>query len=179
MSKKSRYEVKYTNVLTDKEFIEGMKEGYFVKSPDHEALVTFLHYSAVRISEGLNLKRSRFRIANDMLFVDVGKRLKHSKETPPLEIPLDSPYVNTIVETLKDRKRTDQVWPYCRKTGYNIVKRVFHYPHHHRLSRITQFFLDGYTIPEVKSWTGLSLKALDYYVGLVSIHKMGKSLKKN
>ena len=81
--KKSRYHVKYTNPLTDKGFIEGMKEGYFVKSPDHEALITFLHYSAVRISEALNLKRSQFRIVNDMLFVDVGERLKHSKETPP------------------------------------------------------------------------------------------------
>jgi len=57
--------------------------------------------------------------------------------------------------------------------------RVFAYPHYHRLTRITQFFLDGHTIAEVKSWTGLTLKALDYYVGLVSIHKMGKSLKKN
>ena len=81
--KKSRYNVRYTNPLTDKQFIEGMKIGYFVKSPDHEALITFLHYSAVRISEALSLKRSRFRIVDDMLFVDIGKRLKHSKETPP------------------------------------------------------------------------------------------------
>ena len=87
--------------------------------------------------------------------------------------------MNSIVETLKNRKPKELVWPYCRKTGYNIVKRVFYYPHYHRLSRITQFFLDGYSIAEVKSWTGLSLKALDYYVGLVSIHRMGESLKKN
>jgi len=173
------YEVKITNPLTNEAFIKGMKEGYFVKSPDHEALITFLHYSAVRISEALDLRGSQFRIVKDTLYVDVGKRLKHSKRTPPLEIPIGAPYVNTIVETLKDRKRTDQVWPYCRKTGYNIVKRVFEYPHYHRLSRITQFFLDGHTIPEVRSWTGLTLKALDYYVGLVSIHKMGKSLNKN
>jgi len=180
--KKSRYEVKYTNVLTDKQFIEGMTEGYFVKSPEHEALITFLHYSAVRISEAVGpkgVKRSQFRIVDDMLFVDIGKRLKHSKETPPLEIPLTAPYVNSIVETLKNRKPKELVWPYVRKTGYNIVKRVFYYPHYHRLSRITKFFLDGYSIAEVKSWTGLSLKALDYYVGLVSIHRMGESLKKN
>ena len=186
--KKSRYEVKYTNVLTDKAFIKGMKEGYFVKSPEHEALITFLHYSALRISEVIShsetvghrgLRRSQFRIVGDTLFIDVGKRLKHGIETPPLEIPLTAPYMNTIIETLKDRKPKEFVWPYCRKTGYNIVKRVFHYPHYHRLSRITQFFLDGYSIAEVKSWTGLSLKALDYYVGLVSIHRMGESLKKN
>jgi len=172
------YEVKYTNPLTNEEFIKGMKKGYFVKSPDHEALITFLHYSAVRISEALKLCRSQFRIVRNTLFVDIGQRLKHSKRTHPLEIPLTAPYVNTIAETLKNRKAKQKMWPYCRKTGYNIVKRVFEYPHYHRLSRITQFFLDGHTIAEVKSWTGLTLKALDYYVGLVSIHRMGKTLDK-
>ena len=172
------YKEKLTNPLSKDEFVKGMKEGYFVKSPEHEALITFLHYSALRISEALKIRRRQFRIVGDTLFVDVGKRLKHSKQTAPLEIPLEAPYVTGIVETLKDRQPKEQVWPYCRKTGYNIVKRVFAYPHYHRLSRITQFFLDGHTIAEVKSWTGLTLKALDYYVGLVSIHKMGKSLKK-
>jgi len=185
--KKSRYDVKYTNILTDEQFITGMKEGRFVKSPEHEALVTILHYSALRISEVVShsetagekgLRKKQFRISGDTLFIDVGKRLKHSKETHPLEIPLTAPFVYTIIETLKGKEPKDFVWPYCRKTGYNIVKRVFHYPHYHRLSRITKFFLDGYTIAEVKSWTGLSLKALDYYVGLVSIHRMGESLSK-
>ncbi|MCK4822784.1 hypothetical protein KA005_43875, partial [bacterium] len=66
------YEVKITNPLTNESFIKGMKEGYFVKSPDHEALITFLHYSAVRISEALDLRGSQFRIVKDTLYVDVG-----------------------------------------------------------------------------------------------------------
>jgi hypothetical protein len=46
------------------------------------------------------------------------------------------------------------------------------------LSRITKFFVDGYTIAQVRSWTGLSLAALEYYVGIVDTQKMGDSLAK-
>ena len=52
----------------------------------------------------------------------------------------------------------------------------FNYPHFFRLSRITNFFDEGWTIAQVHSWTGLSLKALDYYVGLVDVKRMGESL---
>jgi len=91
---------------------------------------------------------------------------------------LDAAYVGSIVDSYVGVKKEGRVWPYCRKTGYNIVNRVFFYPHYFRLSRITRFFADGFTIAQVKSWTGLTLKALDYYVGLVSITDMGKSLAK-
>ena len=37
------------------------------------------------------------------------------------------------------------------------------------------FFLDGWTIACVRSWTGLTLAALEYYVGLVDIARMGGS----
>jgi hypothetical protein len=171
------YNEKLTNPLSDQDFLEGMKEGKFVKIPDHVGFIAFLHYSAVRVSEALKMTKEQFRLTPNILYCDVGMRLKHSKKTDPLPIPLDAPYVNSIWDTVVDTKKEKKVWPYCRKTGYNIVHRVFEYPHYHRLSRITQFFLDGYTIPEVKSWTGLSLRALDYYVGLVGISKMGESLK--
>lgn len=162
-----------------------MENGYFVEEPRHPGLVALLHYSAVRITEGLNAKRRQFRLTPDTLFYDVGERLKHSHKTEPLPLPLNAPYVSSIVESLKDVKPEDRVWPYCRKTGYNIVHRVFRYPHYHRLSRITWFFMPhpeidrtkGFSIAEVRSWTGLSLAALNYYVGLVSLGKMGESLR--
>jgi len=59
------------------------------------------------------------------------------------------------------------------------VDRVFKYPHYFRLSRITNFFLEGWNIAQVRTWTGLSLKALNYYVGLVDITKMGETLGQN
>ena len=154
-----------------------MKQGHFVKKPQHVGLVAFLHYSAVRISEGLNMKREQFRITPTILFSDIGIRLKGSKSTPPLEIPVVAPFVESIIDSIRATKKEKQVWPYHRSTGWRVVNRVFAYPHYHRLTRITQFFLDGYTIPQVRSWTGLSLRALNYYIGLVSISKMGASLR--
>jgi len=172
------YKEKLTYPLSDEEFIEGMKQGKFVKRPEHEGFNAFLFYTAARLSEGLGMQGKQFRRTPNTLFVDIGERLKHSKSTPPLEIPLDAPYVGSIVDSYSKVEKDKRVWPYCRQTGYNIVKRVFYYPHYFRLSRITRFFAEGFTIAEVTSWTGLSLKALDYYVGLVSISKMGRALVK-
>lgn len=155
-----------------------MKTGRFIDPVKHRGFVTLLHYSAVRVSEGLGVTRKQFKLTPKTLYYDVGDRLKHSHKTPPLPIPLDLPYVSSIVDSFRGVEPDRRVFPYCRKTGYNIVNRVFEYPHYHRLSRITQFFLDGFSIAEVRSWTGLSLRALDYYVGLVEIEKMGRSLKK-
>ena len=169
--------VKITNPLTDKEFLEGMQHGHFVRRPQHPGLIAFLHYTAVRVTEGLNMRKEQFHITPTLLFPDIGHRLKGSRSTPPLKIPMDAPFVESIVDSVRAARKKGRVWPYCRKTGYNIVHRVFHYPHYHRLSRITQFFLDGFTIPQVQSWTGLSLGALNYYIGLVDVSKMGASLQ--
>ena len=162
-----------------------MKDGHFVKKPQHVGLVAFLHYSAVRITEGLNMRKEQFRVTPSLLFCDIGIRLKGSQSTPPLEIPVDAAFVESIIDSIRATKKEKQVWPYHRSTGWRIVKRVFHYPHYHRLSRITWFFMphpeigrpQGFSIAEVRSWTGLSLRALNYYIGLVSISKMGESLR--
>jgi len=213
------YKEKLTYPLSDEDFIKGMKQGKFIKSPEHDGFIAFLHYSCARVTEGLLITRAQFRLTPNILYCnivirdlpeireylakqswvkkqeqdivdvwfdnyDFGKRLKHSQKTDPIPIHLDLPYVNCIVDSFIQRKPDERVWPYCRKTGYNIVKRVFKYPHYHRLSRITWFFMphpeigrpQGFSIAEVHSWTGLSLKALDYYLGLVAIGKMGEAM---
>jgi len=161
--------------LTDEEFKQGMQTGPF-KKPKHKGFVTLLFYTGVRKSEALRVKKEQFQLRSNQIIFDVGKRLKHGLETPPLNIPLDAAYAQEIWWAIENTRKNKRVFPYCEKTGYNIVDRVFKYPHYFRLSRITNFFLAGYTIAEVKSWTGLTLKALDYYVGLVNVMKMGESL---
>jgi hypothetical protein len=111
-------------------------------------------------------------------------RLKHGKKTPALIIPRNAPYVNEIIESIEHAQTQESlVWPYSAMTGYRIVHRAgFKYPHLFRLSRITNFFLpspghpDGWTIAQVKSWTGLTLTALEFYVGQTDVQKMGESL---
>jgi len=163
--------------LSDEEFKEGMQTGTF-KKPKHRGFVTLLFYSGVRKSEALRVVKEQFQLRGNQIIFNVGRRLKHGLETPPLNIPLDAAYAQEIWSCIENTRDRQRVWPYCKKTGYNIVDRVFKYPHYFRLSRITNFFLEGWTIAQVKSWTGLTLKALDYYVGLVDVMKMGESLAK-
>lgn len=161
--------------LKDEDFIEGMEHGKFVE-PKHRGFVALLYYSAIRKGEALRAIKEQFHLSRNQIIFSVGKRLKHGIETPPLNIPLDAPYAKEIWEAVESTKLGQRVWPYSDKTGYNIVRRSFKYPHLFRLSRITNFFDEGWTIAQVHSWTGLTLKALDYYVGLVDVKRMGESL---
>jgi len=163
--------------LTDQEFKQGMQTGPF-KKPKHKGFVALLFYSGVRKSEALRVVKEQFQLMRNQIIFDVGKRLKHGLVTPPLNIPLDAPFALEIQSAIENTHEGQRVFPYCEKTGYNIVDRVFKYPHYFRLSRITNFFLEGWTIAQVRSWTGLTLKALESYVGLVDVMKMGDSLAK-
>jgi hypothetical protein len=188
--------------LTDDDFQKGMEHGQFIKE-EHRAYPVLLYYSCVRKTEGLRATTENFNITSNSLIFDVGPRLKklrHKQKgikltedqytellkkrkaqlsTPPLPLPIDAPYMDYLVEAIEDTEKGKAVFDYSPKTAYNIVARAFKYPHLFRLSRITNFFLEGWTVPQVRSWTGLSLAALNYYIGIVDIQKMGDSLNKN
>jgi len=163
--------------LTEEEFLIGMSQGKFTK-PKHRGFVALVYYTGIRKAEALRALPEQFRLDHKRIIFDVGKRLKHGIQTPALVIPLAAPYAESIWQAVTNTDHGNRVFPYSNKTGYNIFDRVFSYPHHMRLSRITNFFLEGYTIPQVHSWTGLTLKALDYYIGLVDVARMGESLAK-
>jgi integrase len=170
-----RRDGKIETPLTDKEFADGMNTGYFVE-PRHRAYCVLLFYSAVRKWEGLRVMREQFVIDHVNIQFDVGKRLKGSERTSTLNLPLTAPYMAELKEAIEKTKPHTRVFPYCKKTAYNIVRRVWKYPHLFRLTRITNFFMDGWKIPDIQSWTGLSLSALNYYIGRVTVIEMGKSL---
>lgn len=200
---RGRYK-KYGKILTpisDIEFFEGMKTGKFLERK-HKGYCALLYYSAVRKIEAGRAKPEQFTIAEDGIWFEVGirlKKLKHRQKdgtvlseeeyqaklikmkekfkTPPLFIPIELPYVEEIIWSIKNTERGQKVWDYSDKTYYNIVARVFKYTHLFRLSRITQFFLQGWTIAQVKSWTGLTLSALEFYVGQVDIIKMARAMR--
>ena len=175
----SRYRVegKIETPITDAEFSEGMESGHFVEDR-HRSFCILLFYSGIRKGEALRAIRDQFQITGTAIMFNVGERLKHGKQTPALKFPLNAPYVSELRDIIEATPKGVRVFPYCDKTGYNIVRRAFKYPHLFRLSRITNFFLEGWTIAQVRSWTGLSLAALEYYVGIVDTQKMGDSLAK-
>jgi len=83
-----------------------------------------------------------------------------------------------LYDAIADTKKGEKVFKFSPRTAYNIIDRAFGaYPHFFRLNRITQFFEAGWPISKVRSWTGLTLKSLDAYLGLVDMSKMGESLK--
>ena len=169
---------KVQTLFTDQEFKSRMTEGHFVK-PLHKAFCILLYYTGVRKSEALRVVKEQFQVRNNFLLFDVRPRLKSGVQTPPLNIPINAPFVNLLLEAIQEKKEGEKIFPFCSKTAYNIVDRVFYYPQHFRLNRITNFFLDGFTIPQVRSWTGhKTLKGLEAYIGLVSVKKMGESLAK-
>jgi len=159
--------------LTQEQFIKGMSEGKFAREK-HRGLAALLYYTGIRISEGLRAKKEQFSLQENRIYFEVGKRLKHGMTTPPLIISLKNIYADLIRESFEETKSKRRVWPYCRRTGYSIISRVWNYPHHFRLTRITDLFSKGYTIPEVKTYTGLTLPALDFYIGVVAIEKMAE-----
>lgn len=152
-----------------------MEGGHFTQEK-HKAFIALLYYSGVRRAEALRCTPKQFSVSDEFLFFDVGPRLKRGLHTPALPIDNEAAYVDLIQSCIEHTKAKRRIWRFCPKTAYNVVARVFNYPHHLRLSRITNFFLEGYSIAQVKNWTGLTLKALDYYIGIADLRKMGKTL---
>lgn len=176
--KETRYSKKgkLLTPIQDTAFIDGMKLGEF-KTHRQRSYAVLLYYTAIRREEGLRCRPEQFTIQQSKIVFDVGKRLKHGIQTPPLTIPRAAPFVEELVSAIRETEKGKRIWNYCSKTAYNIIDRAFgFYPHFFRLSRITNFFAEGWTIAQVHSWTGLTLKALDFYLGLVDIDRMGMSL---
>lgn len=162
--------------MFDDEFNSLMNAKYF-SNFRQKGIVVLLYLSGVRVSEAIRAVRKQFHRSTTILYFDVGIRLKGSKETPALPLSLKAPHINTLIECYIGLEPHEKLFPFTSRTARNIVNRFYAYPHFYRANRITRFFLDGYTIPQVKAWTGLNTKNLDYYVNMASVIQMGKSLK--
>jgi len=170
---------KIESPLTFQDFLKAMQRAVNAK-PEHRAFAVLLYYTGVRRSEALKAVREQFWVKDGFLYFDVGKRLKGGLKTPPLNIPVNAPYVNELLKVISQTRKGERVFKFTDRTAYNIINRIFGtYPHHLRLSRITDFLMKGFSIPEVKSWTGhASSKSLDSYVAIVDVKRMGEALGK-
>jgi integrase len=164
--------------LTFQEFKNGMETGVF-HHESHRAFAVCLFYYGVRRWEALRALREQFKQQGGFLFFNVGPRLKHSKETEPLPIPVNAPFLDILIRQIELTEKGERVFKFSPTTAWRIIRRVWHYPHHMRLTLITNLFEQGRTITQVKSWTGLTVAALDFYAGKVDIMNIGKTLGKS
>lgn len=124
------------------------------------------------------------QVLSDEEFAKVLSRRRAKITTPPLPLPIDAPFMEHLVKRIEAVEVGERLFPWSPATAYNIIDRAFAYPHLFRLSRITWFFLPhpevgrprGFSIPEVRTFTGLSVGALDYYIGLADVSDMGRAM---
>jgi integrase len=160
-----RYNKKITSLLDYQDFKAGIQE----LPISRQAFLSILFFAGCRISEALALTSDDINCARDTIYIQFF-RLKGSKQTDPIPLPRTAP-----LEWLCEQK--GKLFGFCRKTGYNTVKRAFpdRYPHSFRLNRITQIS-DTFGDAAVYSWTGISARSIDYYRGKVDISRVGKKL---
>lgn len=138
---------------------------------------------------GPRLKKIRHRYMGKKLsekqYQALFKKMRDRITTPPLPLPIDAPFMDLLLRKIANTEEGERVFPWSSKTAYNIVDRAFEgYPHLFRLSRITWFFMPhpevgrprGFSIPEVRSFTGLTIRSLDYYIGLADLSDMGRAM---
>jgi len=161
-----KYNKKITRLMDYKEFKGAIDALPLVK----QGFLTILFFTGCRISEALALTSNDLHRGRDLVYVQFF-RLKGSKQTDPQEIPRVRP-----LEWLCDQE--GELFSFCRKTGYNIVRKVFPtlYPHYFRMNRITKT-AERFGDATVYSLLGISASAIDHYRAKVDIKRVGKALQ--
>jgi len=163
---------KQTSPIEFKVFDKAMREGYFTQR-SHRSFSAFLYWFGVRRSEVLERVKEDFEVKDNVLIVDCPAKKGGYREL--LEISVDLPYVNLIIEQVHRTLPRQRVWKFSHTTAWKIVKRSMgekFYPHFFRLNRATRFLEDPTTtIPEMKAWFGWkSTGTIDTYIGVSRRH---------
>ena len=171
---------KITAPIDFRTFRDAMENGRFAKGKalSHKSFLAFLYWFGVRKAEALERTKEDFLITDGLLIVNA--RPKKGGERESLEIPVDYPYADLIIENVKrtrhsPRNEDGRVWDFSPRTAINIVKRALgdrYYPHFFRLNRATRFLEDPTTtLPEMKAWFGWKTsKTVDPYIGYSRRH---------
>jgi len=148
-----------------REFEQGLAD----LDQDRQAFLSVLYFAGVRVSEALALTANDITCTPDTIYIQFF-RLKGSKQTDPTPIP-KTQYTNWLCA------QDGKLFPWCRKTGYNIVHRAFEgfYPHFFRQNRVVKISIkrgDAY----VYSYMGICAQSIDHYRGKVELIDVGKDL---
>ena len=159
------YNKKQTRQMNYEEF----EQGLYDLPQDRQAFLSILFFAGVRVSEALALTSNDISCTPDTIYIQFF-RLKGSKQTDPTPIPR-TPYTSWLCS------QEGKLFPWCRKTGYNIVHRAYpgFYPHFFRQNRVIKISIkrgDAY----VYSYMGICAQSIDHYRGKVETIDVGKDL---
>jgi integrase len=159
----------YNKKITRQMNYEEFERGLIDLPEDRQAFLSILYFAGVRVSEALALTSNDITCTPDTIYIQFF-RLKGSKQTDPTPIPKTS-YTNWVCF------QEGKLFPWCRKTGYNIVHRAFEgfYPHFFRQNRVVKISIkrgDAY----VYSYMGICAQSIDHYRGKVELIDVGKDL---
>lgn len=160
---------KYRKKITRPMDYEEFKEKIQVLPMQRQAFLSVLFFSGCRVSEALAITSNDIHCTANTVFVRLF-RLKGSKPTDPLPLPRKD-----ALEWLCGQE--GKLFPWCRKTGYNIVRDVFPelYPHFFRQNRFTEV-AENFGLATMINFSGLSPTSVSHYIAKVDIKKVGKAL---
>jgi len=169
---KSRYKVKHEEVMPPDVFIRTLNKKLPPNSFHNRRKRAYLilHYwTPLRKSEIYERNIEDFKIdrKNRVLTIDLFRKKKRTKEKEPLDIPLDFPLMNEVVDWLENHEWDKKPFNISHQTAWLWVKDTFktYYPHFFRFNFITDGFDDRETtLKEMRAKTGLSIATLDRYL---------------
>lgn len=156
----------------------------------YQAFIVLLYYTGVRVSEALRAIKEDFSAERATLYWDVGVRLKtrrkrkdgtiyEGKRTKPLPLDLSQPHMDLLLEQISRSKKGEKIFDFDRTTAWRHVKKGgLGYNHLARLSALTFFLKNGYSIAEIVNWFGVSVQTVNSYIGDLSLEKMGSTRRR-
>lgn len=169
-----RYKKKITRLMNYEEFRASI-DGLPISK---QAFVSILFFAGCRVSEALALTPNDINCTSETIYIDF-IRLKGSKQTDPIPLPRTDALNYLCIRRIASLEfEYDKIFPWCRKTGYNIVKSVFPnlYPHYFRMNRFTNV-AEKYGLATMISFSGLAPTSVSHYIAKVDIKKVGLALK--
>ncbi len=130
---------KQTTPIDFKKFREAMETGDF-KKRSHKSFLAFLFWFGVRKIEALERLKEDFTVKERVLVVNAPGK-KSGKRDALLQLPLNLPYMDLIIDQVKQAKKRQRVWSFSRPTAWRIVKRALgkkYYPEYLRSGRETR-----------------------------------------
>ena len=161
-----RYKKKITRLMEYEEFKASIDSLPIAR----QAFLSILFFAGCRVSEALALTPDDIHCTHDTIFIQFF-RLKGSKQTDPQELPRAD-----VLLWLCGQE--GELFKFCRKTAYNIVKQIFPslYPHYFRMNRIVKTS-DRFGDATVYSVFGICAQSIDHYRGKVDVKRVGKALR--